>query len=283
VLAPVAVLGLMGVGYGAFAYGQAPEPAPLPPTTTQGSAPPPEPPKAVPAAVWAKRAEAVCATKDAELRRDIGEIQIPADAEALLVKLLEVYREFEPSLAELGWPKGKKAAVVALRAELKKAFTLTSAALEAARTGDLVKLEGLTPELEATEERVRTSLIQLGAERCLEGSKESKRPKPKFDSPESALATALDRYRVAVLVFYTPKAQVDTTVVREARAAAIDTKAGFVTVNAAQNKQVAALAQTYGIRETPAVLVFVRGPRVVSQFGLVDRTTVAQAVVNARR
>jgi hypothetical protein len=283
VLAPVAVLGLLGVGYGAFAYGQAPEPPPLPPTTTQGSAPPPEPPKAVPAAVWAKRAEAVCATKDAELRRDIGEIQTPADAEALLVKLVDVYRELEPSLAELGWPKGKKAAVVELRAELRNAFTLASAVLKAAHEADLVKIEGLTPELEATDARLRASLIQLGAEQCIERSKGSKRPKPKFDSPEKALETALDRYRVAVLVFYTPKAQVDTTLVREARAAAINTRAGFVTVNAAQNKQVAALAQTYGIRETPAVLVFVRGPRLVSQFGLVDRTTVAQAVVNARR
>jgi hypothetical protein len=283
VLAPVAVLGLLGVGYGAFAYGNAPEPAPAPPTTTQGSSPPPEPPKAVPAAVWAKRAEAVCATKNAEFRRDVGEIQTLEDVEALLVKTLEVYRELEPSLAELGWPKGQKATVVALRAELRRGFTLVSAALEAARNGDSAKIEGLTPELEETDARVRTSLIQLGAERCVAGSKESRATKPKFASPHQALATALNRYGVAVLLFYVPDGPVDTAAVREARAAAIETRAGFVTVNAAQNSQVAALAQKYAIRETPTVLVFVRGPRVVSRFGLVDRVTVAQAVVNARR
>lgn len=157
-LAPVAVLGLLGVGYGAFAYGQAPEePPPLPATTTQPAAgPAPTPTKPV-----------------------------------------------------------KKPAV----------------------------------------------------------------KKPRL----SPLARALRSSRVVVVVFYAPQSSVDSKAVREARAGALNAGAGFLSVNVSKEAEVAALAQQYAVREAPAVLVFVRGPRVVSRFGFVDRATVAQAVVNARR
>jgi hypothetical protein len=92
------------------------------------------------------------------------------------------------------------------------------------------------------------------------------------------------RYRTVVVVFYAPDSSVDAATVVEARAAALNTGAGFVAINAKRENQVAALAIGYEVLNTPAVLVFVRGPKVKAHFsGPVDRTTVAQAVTNARR
>jgi hypothetical protein len=92
------------------------------------------------------------------------------------------------------------------------------------------------------------------------------------------------RYRTVVVVFYAPGSSVGAATVVEARAAALDTGAGFVAVNVRREAQVAAMAIGYEVLNTPAVLVFVRGPKLKAHFsGHVDRTTVAQAVTNARR
>jgi hypothetical protein len=107
--------------------------------------------------------------------------------------------------------------------------------------------------------------------------------KPAVKKPHlSPLQRALRSSRVVVVVFYAPQSSVDSEAVQEARAGALAAGAGFLSVNVSKEAEVANLAQRYAVREAPAILVFVRGPRVVSQFDLVDRETVAQAVVNAR-
>jgi len=101
---------------------------------------------------------------------------------------------------------------------------------------------------------------------------------------EAKLEAALKEEKVVVLVVYSPDAAVDSLVTREARLAAGDVGAGFVSVNAAKEKQIAELALAYDLRSTPVVLVFERGPELVTRLaGYVDRETVAQAAQDAKR
>lgn len=101
---------------------------------------------------------------------------------------------------------------------------------------------------------------------------------------ESELEQALEEHRVVVLVVAAPQGAVDSLVTLEARTGANDGGAGFVAVNALKEKEVASIATAYDIRDTPAVLIFVRGPELTKMFlGYADRETVAQAVQNAKR
>jgi hypothetical protein len=98
-----------------------------------------------------------------------------------------------------------------------------------------------------------------------------------------ALEAELAKHNVVVLVAYAPDSSVDIEVTRDARLAASDVQAGFVSINASVEKQIRELATEYDIRDTPTVLVFTRGPLLGNRLiGYVDRTTVAQAAVEAR-
>lgn len=98
------------------------------------------------------------------------------------------------------------------------------------------------------------------------------------------LESELEGHKVVVLVVYTPGSSVDALVAQEARLAAEDVGVGFVSVNAAKEKQVADLALTYDLRVTPTVFVFRPGPTLLSRFtGFADRATVAQAAATAKR
>ena len=69
---------------------------------------------------------------------------------------------------------------------------------------------------------------------------------------------------------------------REARAGAALSGAGFVAVNVYDTHEIAPLAAQYAVRMAPSVFVFVRFKGAVSQFsGYLDRETVAQAADNA--
>jgi hypothetical protein len=290
VLAPVAVLGLLGVGYGAFAFGKAPESAPLPPaatTTTSSSVPvgggmTPE--------AWAKQVEALCLRQDAELLK-LGPLDSPDNLSEYLTQLIDMGERYSRAFVQLGWPRSAKSTVVAARAVDAEGLAAARRLLTAYNQGDgptfkrnlrrLTKLDGQFDDL----------MRRLGTEKCIDnplkakmqakakaGEKELQQPK----SAEAILKSALLSRSKAVVVFYTPDSVLDSTAVLEARAGAEDAGAAFVAVNASVNREVEMLANQYDVLETPAVLIFVRGPRVVSRFGFVDRTTVAQAVVNAR-
>jgi hypothetical protein len=100
----------------------------------------------------------------------------------------------------------------------------------------------------------------------------------------AALEEELEEQRAVVVAFYMPSAGLDGTVLREARAGASLARAGFISVNVAREGQVSELATEYAVIEAPAVLVFLRGPRVAKRFDrYVDRETVAQAVANSLR
>lgn len=225
-------------------------------------------------------------TADANVLHTVAELRTAEDAEAYLVAIVDVHRWLDPELAELGWPKGEKAAVAGLRADLERSGTLASVGLRALEAENLAKLDRLLLEAKRLDGRIGNTLRRLGAEKCLDTSKAAaKRAENarQASPPRTALARALSRYRAAVVVFYTPGGKVDTAAIREARAAALEADVGFLALNAAAEGTVAKLAQDYDVFAAPAVLVFVRGPKVASQFGYADRNTVAQAVANALR
>lgn len=113
------------------------------------------------------------------------------------------------------------------------------------------------------------------------------KPKAPARSVRSGYPAPIDhalRYsRVVVVVVYLPHARVDAVVRREARAAATSSRAGFVALNALNERLVGGLVSKTGVLPAPAVVV-VRRPGIVSAtFGVTDRETVEQAVALARR
>ena len=99
----------------------------------------------------------------------------------------------------------------------------------------------------------------------------------------TALERALRQHRVVVVLLYSPDAPYDTIQTREARAGALAAGAGFIAVNASNEKQVASFATEYEARDAPGMLFFRRGPRLVNRIDrYADRATVAQAVDDAR-
>jgi len=111
-------------------------------------------------------------------------------------------------------------------------------------------------------------------------SKPAANPSPQV----SPLVSGLRQHSVVVVLFYAPGDDYDTIQARETRAGALAAKAGFLALNVTNNRQVAALAAEYDVREAPATLIFTRGPRVAFRVaGYMDRQAVAQAAADARR
>jgi len=111
-------------------------------------------------------------------------------------------------------------------------------------------------------------------------SKPATKPSPQV----SPLAGALRQHSVVVVLFYAPGDDYDTIQARETRAGALAAKAGFLALNVTKNRQIAALAAEYDVREAPATLIFTRGPRVAFRLaGYMDRQAVAQAAADAQR
>jgi hypothetical protein len=94
---------------------------------------------------------------------------------------------------------------------------------------------------------------------------------------------AIRRRGVAVVAVYMPGAAVDAAVRREARAAAMKTRAGYVAISALNESVVRSLVGKTGVLPAPSVLVIKRPGVVTTTLSVVDRETIAQAVAQARR
>lgn len=289
VLLPVAVLGLLGAGFGAYATGRPPEEGvagPPPATTTAAAEPGSGERRGIAPKEWAKGMEALCVEAGAELGHTVAELRTSEDAEAFLVAAVDVHRWLTPEVAELGWPTGERRAVAGLRADLRRSARYASRALDAFRRHDLAVLRELAAKDDRNGGSVQRALQRLGADACVREPRvrAAKADRRRSASPpKTVLARALTRYRTAVVVFYSPDGDVDTAAIREARAAAVELGAGFVALNAEAGGSVAKLAQDYDVFAAPAVLVFRPGPKVTTRFdGYADRETVAQAIANAR-
>jgi hypothetical protein len=114
------------------------------------------------------------------------------------------------------------------------------------------------------------------------------KPKPtptKVPTPANQLPAAIRRAlaadNVVVVSLYNPKAKIDGTAMREAKAGAAQAGSSFVPIDVRKNN-VASLNALYGVLQDPAVLVLrPPGSLVVRIDGFADRETVAQAALNA--
>ena len=107
---------------------------------------------------------------------------------------------------------------------------------------------------------------------------------PKASGPTGAdrLDAALRKHKVVVMVVYTPDGPMDSIQIADARQGAEEAKAGFLSINASKEQQIADLAETYDLRATPTVLVFTRGPELAQQFvEFADHVTIAEAAQDA--
>jgi hypothetical protein len=275
VLLPVAVLGLLGIGFGAFAMGGPPEadaPLPPPPTTTAKEDPPPLPPSLD---TWAAGANKVCGRANNEVRA----LGLPKTAEQTVdyfKQVLDIAARTEPEFVALGWPEGKKAPVKRLWALFADERKTAAELLGALQAGDVARFLRLSSRLEASADEFAEVARRLGARRCAQDS---------FAPTDSdqGLAGALEKKRIVVVLFYAPRSAYDAIQAREARAGAAAAGAGFLAVNAARDRDVAALAAAFEVLDAPAVVIVKRGYRVAARIhGFADRETVAQAVANAR-
>jgi len=288
VLIPVAVLGLLGAGFGAYAMGGAPGPGatPAPVTTTAPTAPavpaaPAKQPKpgAVTAEAWATGANELCSKAGLEAQV-VGKPLTRKELVQTYARINKFYAYFNPRLAALGWPQGKKGAVLELQGEYRRTARAFRRAHQALRVRNYLGATKILEKAAENDYNDRKAFRRLGATVCATHAAKAINEAQATDS----LQWMLLRYRTVVVVFYSPESTVDGAVVIEARAAALDAGAGFVAVNVKRESQVAALAIGYEVLDTPSVLVFTRGPRLRSHFsGIVDRVTVAQAVTNARQ
>jgi hypothetical protein len=88
---------------------------------------------------------------------------------------------------------------------------------------------------------------------------------------------------VAVVAVYMPHAAVDAAVLKEARAAAVKSRVGYVAISALNERLVQQLVAKTGVLPAPAVLVVKRTGVVTATLSVADRDTIAQAVAQARR
>lgn len=276
VVLPVAVLGLLGVGVGAFAMGGPPDGGPggTPSTTatTTGTEPVAEP---LTVAIWAKRADKLCAKVNSELRA-AGQPASREQAVAFLEQYLEVARWADPALVALGLPAGEKTRVKRLWALSAATTKAAGEILEALRTNQRTRVLSLFQRSEKLGAESEKIVSRLGAHRCAED------PFAPAD-PERGLAGALDENKVVVVLFYAPGSAYDTIQAREARAGAAAAGAGFLAVDVSKDRQVASMAAAFEVRDAPAILVMTRGFKVAVRIeGYADRQAVAQAAANAR-
>ena len=291
VLLPLAVLGLLGAGFGAYAFGQAPEPAsePLPPTTTAAAPVSPKAPGPVGRKAWAAEVNALCTETAAPLEQlELPKHPTPKQLENVLRTAVKASARFDKAFAKVGWPRGEKAAVAALRATSARETIFGRSALEAFRSHDFDRF-GRMLDRASADSRWKAEMRRLGARKCAKevevGDTARRAGKGKMP-PAVTLEWLLYFKRAAVVLFYTPESGLDGTTVLETRSAALDTGAAFLPVNVKVNGQVSTLAERYDVLEAPSILVFVRGssPRLVARFDrFADRHTVAQAVENALR
>jgi hypothetical protein len=279
VILPVAVLGLLGLGVGAFALGRGPADGsqePLPTLATTG------PQKQE--SRWARQANALCDRVTAKLQA-LELPEKPEDVDDYFAAVISVQDKALARFSKLGWPKGQKAAALSLRADFAEYVSISHQALRALRSGDGASLDRIDTRARALARSWNRGMKRLGAPVCAEDplGASTDRAIKRFGSAHAALNNQLARHRIVVVLLYAPGDDYDTIQTRETRAGALAAGAGFLALNVKKNRQVAALAAQYDVRQAPATLVFSRGPRLVYRVaGFLDRDAVAQAVANAK-
>ena len=268
VLLPVALLALLGIGAGAFAFTGTPgggsDPLPASKRPVKTAAP------MASHATWVKRANAICARLD----RDGAALGTPQSREqlvALLPQSLELASQALADLRALPTARHDRRKVGRMLDLFGRFIAVERDAVDALAAEDDETFVRTTGQAFALNDRGNRIARELGAVRCAdEGTADTK------------LAAERRAHRVVVAVLYSPDADLDNLAIREARAAADEAGAGFVAINVYEPKEIAPVTVAYPVRATPSVLVYTRSGGAVSLFqGYVDRETVAQAAENA--
>jgi hypothetical protein len=286
VLLPIAVLGLLGIGVGAFAFGHRPLPgagdpetplSPLAGTTTQAQ-------NDREVAKWASKADAWCAG----INTTLAKVEAPTTDDQLdlwLAKVVQINDRAAADFPKLGYPKRQKSAVLGLQRNLRATALSVHAAFRALRSADQFAFQRAVKRWGELETNWDSQMRRLGALVCAAEAADaaSARSIAKYGSAGAALNAALLHKKVAVVLFYAPGDDYDTIQTRETRGGALDAKVGFLALDVTQNDEVAALASQFDVRNAPATIIFVRGPKVFYRVdGYMDRQAVAQAATDAR-
>jgi len=264
----VAILALMGIGVGAFAFSGTPggtaEPLPLIKRPAKAAAP------TASLAAWRQKANRICAEADQEA----AAIGTPQTREQLLAYLPVSLDGADAALVELRaapGPKRRQQEIGRMLGLFTKFIAVERQALTALQAGDTLGFAKLTGRAFVLNDRGNRVARSLGADRCAEDGTDT-----------TTLAKAQRKHRIVVAILYAPDANVDTLAIREARSGAADANAGFVAINVYDPREIAAVTVAYTLRSTPSVLVYERGEGAVNIFeGYVDGETVAQAADNA--
>jgi hypothetical protein len=282
VVLPVAVLALLGAGIGAYASGGGGG-------DSEGSEfvvthkTKPKPAAGVAPAVWARKANAVCAQGNADVRA-LAEPQTIVQFEPTLVKVLAVAQTVDEQLAALGLPQGRSEPAQQLLRTSRAGTAAGQEVLAAFRRGDGNAFAAALASGRRLDARLDSLAVRLGADTCAEGDSEAPTLHKATRPSEALVRLLLLRHGAVVVVFYSPESRLDGAAVYEARAAASKLDAGFLPVNAESNAAVTKFADTYEVSSSPAVLVITTGPKVVAKFGgFVDRETLEQVLTDARR
>ena len=269
VLLPVAILALMGIGFGAFAFTGTPGgEEPLPPIERPAVA---TPAKKTSLARWAKDANRICRALNFEART-LGTPQTPNELLQLLPQSLTLAESALTDLRKLDAPPRKRKRIGRMLRHFDRFVVIQREAVTSLTANDVEGFARLTAQAFAQNDRGNEIARSLGAGRCAVGG-----------TDDTKLARELEQHRVVVGVLYSPGANLDALALREARSGAARAKAGFVSIDVYDTKEIAPVAAQYAVRGAPSVFVFVRGQGAVSQFeSWVDAETVAQAVDNAR-
>jgi hypothetical protein len=268
VLLPTAILALLGIGVGAFAFSGTPGgDGPLPPIAQpakEGEEP------AGTLADWRKGANGVCATLNHDTA-NLGTPQTQAELAQRLPASLELAGAALAELEALQTPKAERKKIKRMLTLFGQFVAMEQQAVTALQAADTAEFARLTGEAFRANDRGNAIARELGARQCAVGG-----------TDDTELARTLKRKRVVVAVLYSPDSSVDAITIREARAGASLSGAGFVAVNVYDAKAIAPLAAQYAVRAAPSVFVFARYKGAVSRFGgYVDRETVAQAADTA--
>jgi hypothetical protein len=273
VLVPTAVLALLGIAVGAFAFSGSPGgDGPAAPIQPPAAATPPavEPGEGVTLAAWAKEANAICAEVD-EKNSKLGTAQSAADLLNLLPVSLGYADETVAGLRALEVPAENAKQIEKMIGHYARFVEIERTALVPLQAGDMQGYLTLTGEAYAAGDKGDAIALELGAKACAEDGR-----------ADTELARELERHRVVVVALYAPGAMLDGLAIREARAGAVLAGAGFAAIDVYDPQEISPLAAEYPSRGTPATLVYVRGRGPVTQFtGYVDRVTIAQAVDDA--
>ena len=271
VLVPTAILALLGIAVGAFAFSGTPggSEGPLPPAQPPAAAGGQGTPGATLAA-WRKSTNKICRT----LNADTAELATPQTQAELLILLpasLDMAQAAIVELRAVPAPKAQAKRIEKMLKQFDRFVAVQRKAVTALQGNDAEGFSELTARAFAANDAGSEIARDLGAAQCAVGSTE-----------DTDLAEALERNRIVVAVLYSPASSVDTLTIREARAGAALAGVGFVALNVYDTHEIAPVTAQYAVRESPSVLIFVRHHGAVSQFaGYLDRETVAQAADNA--